>query len=303
MSRALPVIIPGPFETAPPNKRLSFSAAINPEMSRWQKLAAVLVVGRVLTTAVAEETGDSARPAPFLPETSAWVLGRNNYDDIIKLPNEAQNSNASLIAGLENEFGNWMGPTSANGCAATTANVTTDNTKTWHPRLLDLSTFTTIKTLQPGRILVGTHPSLPSSSPVLLKMATVPHEAHIYHLLHGSGATPEFLGHGVQDSADGHEEVVGFVTEYIPQERLEDDDSQGGHRARQLEGCLDALRKMHARGIAHGDAHDGNCLVREGDGEAVLIDFELAVETGDQREFERDLDVMGRCIMAAGSQA
>lgn len=36
-----------------------------------------------------------------------------------------------------------------------------------------------------------------------------------------------------------------------------------------------------------------------GDGSCVLIDFELFVETRQQGLFERDLDIMGRCIRRA----
>jgi tRNA A-37 threonylcarbamoyl transferase component Bud32 len=69
-----------------------------------------------------------------------------------------------------------------------------------------------------------------------------------------------------------------------------------------MQGCLAALHSLHQRGIAHGDAHDGNCLIRK-NGSSVLIDFELSVKTWSHEEFERDLDIMGRCIQALSEQS
>jgi len=110
-----------------------------------------------------------------------------------------------------------------------------------------------------------------------------------YRILHGLGVTPEFLGYVTDGS-----QTIGFVTEFIDSEEVEEENGGRGK-----EGCLSALEKVHERGIAHGDAHDGNCMVRA-DGSAVLIDWELYVETWEPAEFERDLDVMGRCLWVAG---
>ena len=156
----------------------------------------------------------------------------------------------------------------------------------WHPRKIPHHTFTTLKTLQKNRLQVVTHPSF--SSPVLIKLESL-HEATAYRLLHGSGATPEFLGFVTQDS-----EPIGFITEYIDSND-EEVEGEGVGKGRSKEGCLAVLEKVHERGIAHGDAHDGNCMVRS-NGSSVLIDFELFQETWDMAEFERDLDIMGRCL-------
>lgn len=159
----------------------------------------------------------------------------------------------------------------------------------WHPRKIDYIEFVNIETLQPDRMQVVTHPDF--DVPVLIKIASFPweipsleREATIYRLLHGSGATPEFLGHVTEDGR-----AIGFITEYVRE--------TPSIRSRSMQGCLTALRSLHQRGIAHGDAHDGNCLIRD-DGSSVLIDFELSVETWSYEEFERDLDIMSRCIQA-----
>lgn len=159
----------------------------------------------------------------------------------------------------------------------------------WHPRKIDYLEFVNVKTLQQDRLQVMTHPNF--DAPILIKIASFPwdipsleREATIYRLLHGSGVTPEFLGHVTKGGR-----AIGFITEYIREIPL--------IRRRSLQGCLIALRNLHQRGIAHGDAHEGNCLIRE-DGSSVLIDFELSVETWLSEEFDRDLDIMGRCIQA-----
>jgi hypothetical protein len=164
----------------------------------------------------------------------------------------------------------------------------------WHPRKIDYLEFIKIETLQQDRLQVVAHPEF--NSPVLIKIASFPweipsleQEAMVYRLLHGSQATPEFLGHVTEGSR-----VIGFIIEYI--------EEVPSIRAKYILGCLDALRSLHRRGIAHGDAHDGNCMIRE-NGSPALIDFELSVETWLQEEFERDLDIMDRCIQASSEQS
>lgn len=143
-------------------------------------------------------------------------------------------------------------------------------------------------TIQEGRLEVVQHPDL-GTEPVLVKRAALPEyvdsisrETAFYRLLDGLGVTPLFLGHVTEAGR-----ITGFVSEYVHQE--EDEKRHG--RDGGTEACLAALRRMHAGGIAHRDAHGGNCLVR-GDGSAALVDFELAEETSSVAEFERDLWVM-----------
>jgi hypothetical protein len=157
----------------------------------------------------------------------------------------------------------------------------------WHHRKIDYHEFVTIEVLQHDRLQIVTHPAF--DAPVLIKIASfqweiasLQREAIVYRLLHGSRATPKFLGHVVNGS-----QVIGFIIEYI--------EEVPSIRGRNMANCLVALRSLHERGIAHGDAHDGNCLIRK-DGSAVFIDFELSLETWSHEEFERDFDIIGRCI-------
>lgn len=168
-------------------------------------------------------------------------------------------------------------------------NQSTFDVTPWHSRMIEYSALVKVMTIQEGRLEVVRHPDL-GTEPVLVKRAALPEyidsisrETAFYRLLDGLGVTPLFLGH-VTDAG----RITGFLAEYVqPQE--EDEKRHG--REDGTEACLAALRRMHARGTAHMDAHGGNCLVR-GDGSAVLVDFELAEETSSGEEFERDLWVM-----------
>lgn len=198
-------------------------------------------------------------------------------------------------------------------------------TRGWHPRRIELADLVPIATIQPGRLEIVSHAALLGARPVLAKMAPSPRdipslarEAAVYRRLHGLGVTPLFLGHVTVG-----DRIVGFVTEYVGEARAGagDDDDGGGDDTltepnrsppprqpqpqpqplpqnapgKKAEACLAALRRMHARQVAHGDAHGENCLVR-GDGSAVLIDFELALETPAQSELDRDLWIMTHTV-------
>lgn len=184
----------------------------------------------------------------------------------------------------------------------------------WHPRRVGLGQLVPVRSIQPHRLEIvvvapdndfaqlgggpttTTTPSPPA--PVLAKLAASPgdlaalaREATMYRRLYDVGVTPRFLGH-VTDEAQGGR-IVGFLTEYIPPPPPPPSSNRGDKSSNKAEACLAALRRAHARGIAHGDAHGGNCLARgDGSGSAVLIDFELALETGAQAEFDRDLWIM-----------
>lgn len=161
--------------------------------------------------------------------------------------------------------------------------------KPWHPRTVEYGDLVRVATIQEGRLEVVQHPDL-GSEPLLVKRAALPayidsisRETHFYRLLDGLGVTPLFLGH-VTDGG----RITGFLAEYVQQQQ---EDGKRHSRDVGTEACLAALRRMHARGIAHMDAHGGNCLVRE-DGSAAVVDFELAEETSSVAEYERDLWVM-----------
>lgn len=159
----------------------------------------------------------------------------------------------------------------------------------WHPRTIEYGDLVKVATIQEGRLEVVQHPDL-GAKPALVKRAALPEyinsisrETDLYRLLDGLGVTPTFLGH-VKETG----RITGFLTEYVEQQQ-QDGEQHGGNGG--TEACLAALRRMHARGIAHRDAHGGNCLVR-GDGSAAVVDFELAEENSSGAEFERDLWVM-----------
>lgn len=157
----------------------------------------------------------------------------------------------------------------------------------WHPRAIEYNDLVKVATIQEGRLEVVQHPDL-GPKPALVKRAALPayiqsisHETNFYRLLDGLGVTPTFLGHVTEAGR-----ITGFLAEYVEQQA-----SKRFDRASGTEACLSALVRMHARGIAHRDAHGGNCLVR-GDGSAAVVDFELAEENSARAEFERDLWVM-----------
>lgn len=161
----------------------------------------------------------------------------------------------------------------------------------WHHRTVEYSELTKVATIQEGRLEVVNLPAL-GNKPVLVKRTTLPdyiesisRETEFYRLLDGLGVTPLFLGHVTEAGF-----ITGFLAEYVEQQQ-QTREERLYLRASGTEACLSALRRMHGRGVAHGDAHCGNCLVR-GDGSAVLVDFELAEENSSGEEFERDLWVM-----------
>lgn len=177
-----------------------------------------------------------------------------------------------------------------------------DNTTGWHPTRIDNSELVPLGTIQPGRLEVVQHPASWGRTPALAKLAPDAHEAAVYRLLQDLGVAPRFLGHVTEEGR-----IVGLLTEYVGQVTMteqQQEEKEGDEylvqialvsRRRRLDACLSALRRMHARGIAHGDAHGGNCLLRA-DGSAALIDFELAVETTSRAEFDRDLWIMSHTV-------
>ncbi|KJR88192.1 uncharacterized protein SPSK_07874 [Sporothrix schenckii 1099-18] len=187
-----------------------------------------------------------------------------------------------------------------------------DGVTGWHPRKLDYRALAVVAELQPGRLLLVTHSDFETDEdttawPVLAKMVDtdgsvggrdallrdLAREVTIYQRLDGTGITPTFLGHVVDDTG----RPAGFLVEYAPQ------DPEARRNPDRMRACLDVLRRLHGHNIAHNDAHDGNCLLRNhGDGRttALLVDFELAEEAASEAASEaakaRDVSVMDRCI-------
>ncbi|XP_050705246.1 uncharacterized protein LOC126990601 [Eriocheir sinensis] len=132
------------------------------------------------------------------------------------------------------------------------------------------------KQLKMGTVLgVGKY-GTPENDPELL--AKTSEEAGVLEELEGEAAVPRLYGL----TADS---PPCMVMELCLGERLEDCLGRGRVRA-----CLLALvevcgvvRRLHARGIAHGDIHEGNVLVdASGEGvRAFLLDFGLAARGAD----------------------
>ncbi|XP_050705039.1 uncharacterized protein LOC126990489 [Eriocheir sinensis] len=124
----------------------------------------------------------------------------------------------------------------------------------------------------------------PENDPELL--AKTSEEAGVLQELEGEAAVPRLYGL----TADS---PPCMVMELCPGERLEDCLGRG-----RVCACLLALvevcgvvRRLHARGIAHGDIHEGNVLVdASGEGvRAFLLDFGLAARGADPGQQENDV--------------
>ncbi|XXG95660.1 hypothetical protein Hte_001929 [Hypoxylon texense] len=170
----------------------------------------------------------------------------------------------------------------------------------WHPVKIDyldlkkvknLKTVSRTRRLEKGDFLqVVTHPVF--SNPVLMKISSFPdqfehaysdNEVAIYKQIEGLGIAPRFLGHVTE-----HGRVIGFLLEY-----LDDATTVSEIWNEETENaCRASLEKLHSTGIAHRDAHRGNCLIRK-DGSAVLIDFEISTNDVNDDMFTLDLDTIG----------
>lgn len=156
---------------------------------------------------------------------------------------------------------------------------------TWHPLQIDYFELKKVKnlkewsgvrmTMKSDFLQVVTHPVF--KDPVVMKIASFPNfmeqaainrETSVYQQIDCLGISPRFLGHVTE-----HGRAIGFLIEYLnnthPAGEIWDEATR--------RACNASLRKLHSVGIAHGDAHSYNCLIRE-DGTAALIDFELATE-------------------------
>ncbi|KAF3480626.1 uncharacterized protein GIQ15_05973 [Arthroderma uncinatum] len=100
-------------------------------------------------------------------------------------------------------------------------------------------------------------------------------ETTAYQWIDGHGIGPRFLGHLTEDGR-----VIGFVVERIT----------GGRHAgpQDLELCQQALSRLHALGIRHGDTNRFNFLIRES--RAVIIDFDTARKCDDQEALRKEMD-------------
>jgi predicted Ser/Thr protein kinase len=117
---------------------------------------------------------------------------------------------------------------------------------------------------------------------IVVKMARLEHEIRqikkecdIYERIKTSGIAPEFLGF-----VNEEDRIIGFAIERI--------ESAREPMKVDVDKCEAVLRQLHHLGIAHGDCHKGNFLIK--DDRAWLIDFESSESTSDPCAFARDVE-------------
>jgi hypothetical protein len=119
------------------------------------------------------------------------------------------------------------------------------------------------------------------SAPVIVKLARFPWETDYYDQetqasswIEGHDIAPKFLGH----VAEG-ERVAGFLLEKVH-------GRQAGRA--DLRPCQNALARLHALGILHGDVNRHDFLVQPS--RAYLVDFETARKTDEQQALDSELE-------------
>ncbi|KAH6842316.1 hypothetical protein B0I37DRAFT_381662 [Chaetomium sp. MPI-CAGE-AT-0009] len=114
----------------------------------------------------------------------------------------------------------------------------------------------------------------------------IANETHIYSLLQAPdpGLAARFLGH-ITDNAT---RVVGFLLEHVVGAR-----SAGPG---DLDGCLDALRRLHAVGVAYGGSLRRESFLVKTDGSVLLQRFGGAFETGEEEDFVAELEGLGEVL-------
>jgi hypothetical protein len=153
--------------------------------------------------------------------------------------------------------------------------------ETWHETNIDYLQLE-ILPIETGtkRVNLVSHPSLDTPGHLaIMKIASfengiarIEQETRVYKALQGTDAAPKFLGHVTEKGR-----VIGFLLEYLDgARRISSDD---GFYDLALSRCESALEKLHRQGVAHKDAHLGNCFIRK-TGEAVWLDFEKAEIVG-----------------------
>lgn len=109
----------------------------------------------------------------------------------------------------------------------------------------------------------------------LWQIAALEQETVAYRRIDNQGIGPRFLGHVTETGR-----VMGFLMEYVAGRTAETED---------LERCQSVLAKLHRLGLKHGDINKHNFLIRDGDREALLVDFETTVECRSEEELTEEL--------------
>lgn len=161
--------------------------------------------------------------------------------------------------------------------------------------IVDVTKYPGLSELQPhsfhsDSLLVVTHPAIgQGNTPVVIKLApstldracleNIAIETQAYHALNGTGLTPQFLGHVIENGR-----IVGFILEYIASGHAPESPAE-------IQACLLALDKLHQCGWLHGDAHKKNFIV-QANGTVVIIDFEFSKQSNNKIEFAMDKENM-----------
>jgi serine/threonine protein kinase len=155
----------------------------------------------------------------------------------------------------------------------------------WHPQLIDVLALE-----QTERHRSHVHEVIYNGKPAISKIATFEwqlssrrSENMVYSELaeHQSekpeepALAPQFLGHLVENGR-----VIGFLLEKV----------EGGFASiEDLPKCEDALRRLHAIGLVHGDVNRYNFIINRSDGHVRMVDFEHANEF-DEMEARLELE-------------
>ncbi|KAF4972307.1 hypothetical protein FSARC_1086 [Fusarium sarcochroum] len=159
-------------------------------------------------------------------------------------------------------------------------------TNCWHRMKFNELEFTRQERFR-QRVHISTHPRVNDGKPVIIKIAVWPweisyidNETAAYQWISNSGIGPKFLGH-VTEGKDGR--VLGFVVEWIEDARAAGPED--------IDGCKEALNRLHKLGIKLGDINKFNFLVRDGH-DVVLVDFETAKPDCSLAELEDEMSAL-----------
>lgn len=153
-------------------------------------------------------------------------------------------------------------------------------TSNWHPGSYNHITLGIYSQLSTSKIHKSALTYL-FGYPIVVKLARVEEELRnldiecgIYKDLQKSEIVPDFRSYVFEDGRR-----IGFILEEIENARRPE--------AKDIGLCVDALRKLHALGISHGDAHAGKFLINEN--VTFLISFKMAKKMKDMSGAEQDM--------------